>query len=77
MTLTEYLDLHAIPQHRFAAAIGASQPAVSKWVSGISIPRRRTMLRIEEATDGAVPPESWMRDLRSRVRPESAETEAA
>ena len=60
MTLKEYLASAKLDQKTFAARIGATQQAVSLWVSGHATPRPSVMARIMKATDGLVTANDFM-----------------
>lgn len=59
MTLANWLKSQALNQGAFAAKIGATQTAVSRYCSGKRIPPRHIMRRIVEVTDGAVTPNDF------------------
>lgn len=54
MTLAEYLARHNISQADFAAQIGATQAAVSRYASGARMPKAAHMASIRSATHGTV-----------------------
>ena len=54
MKLASYLARHGISHRAFAALIGTSQVAVSRYASGQRMPRREILRTIVEATDGEV-----------------------
>lgn len=54
MKLAEYLLVNRLSQAEFAKIIEASQVAVSRYVSGQRIPRKKLLLKIREATGGLV-----------------------
>jgi hypothetical protein len=54
MTLKDYLAQVKLDQKSFAAKIGATQQAVSLWVSGHATPRPFVMARITKVTNGLV-----------------------
>lgn len=60
MTLRQYLALTGMTQQQFASQIGASQSAISRYVVGLRVPRLKHLLRIIEATDGAVTPTDFV-----------------
>ncbi len=59
MTLEKYLAQTDTSQEDFAALIGASQAAVSRYVSGKRFPTRRMIGRISDVTKGMVAPADW------------------
>ena len=54
MTLTQYLRLTGQNQADFAAQIGVTQMAVSRYCRGNRVPNSFVMRRIMDATQGAV-----------------------
>ena len=56
MTLAEYLRQHDLNATQFAAQIGVSISAAWRYAEGKRRPGTAIMLRIVEATDGAVGP---------------------
>ena len=56
--LKQYLDREKISQSAFAETLGVTQGAVSRWLAGAA-PKRKLMVKIENATHGAVPIASW------------------
>jgi transcriptional regulator with XRE-family HTH domain len=52
--LKDYLLLTGSTERAFAEAIGVSQQAVSRYVSGARIPRPNVVQRIQAVTKGAV-----------------------
>jgi predicted transcriptional regulator len=54
MTLAEYLKVAKLTRAAFAAQIGATQVAVSRYITGRRIPHPNVMVRIKQATGGAV-----------------------
>lgn len=61
MTLKDYLSKRDISQAAFAALIGKTQATVNRYVQGERFPDKKTILRIEEVTDGSVRPADWFR----------------
>lgn len=59
MKLKTHLRETGETQPAFAARVGTTQSAISRYCSGERIPRREMILKIDAATNGAVPPESW------------------
>lgn len=60
MQLFEYLVDHDIYQKTFAEKIGVSQPTLSRYLVGETIPSVVTAIRIEDVTRGAVKPRDWV-----------------
>lgn len=63
MKLFEFLDKVQISQSEFARKIKSTQPAVSRFIIGERIPRKRLMEAIYRATKGEVQPNDFY-DLR-------------
>ncbi len=59
MKLIDWLSAQKISQAAFAEKIGSSQPQVARFAAGTRIPSRDTMLRIVDATEGAVRPDDF------------------
>ncbi|GLK69210.1 helix-turn-helix domain-containing protein [Hansschlegelia plantiphila] len=59
MTLSGYLAKTGLSHSAFAALIGTSQAAVSRYVLGKRTPRPEHMARITEATGGQVTPNDF------------------
>lgn len=57
-TLKQYLSETGETQAEFAARIGSTQPRVSKYCTG-TVPRRKMMERIIDATKGRVTPNDF------------------
>jgi len=55
--LNEYLD--GRKKSQFAELIGISAPYLSQLCSGVRTPGIRVAIKIDEATDGAVPVSAW------------------
>jgi DNA-binding XRE family transcriptional regulator len=60
--LVTYLTEQNIRQADFALAVGASQPTISKLMSGCALPSLSLAVAIERATGGAVMAADWMGD---------------
>ncbi len=60
MTLKEYLDTNGLTQAEFAQAVGVTQQAISIWLRGEQLPRRRALERIAAATKGHVRPNDFL-----------------
>lgn len=63
--LSKFLDDHGLSDADFAAQIGVSRVAVSRYRSGARIPARDVMSRIVDATGGAVQPNDFYAGLNS------------
>jgi transcriptional regulator with XRE-family HTH domain len=57
--LSAYLEPKDRTQEGLAAAIGCKQPTINRYVNGERFPDAATARLIDEATDGAVPFETW------------------
>jgi transcriptional regulator with XRE-family HTH domain len=62
MKLLDYLKENSLSDADFAARLGGglSESAVRKWKYGERTPRLRDLVRIEEATGGAVTPSDFL-----------------
>ena len=58
--LAAYLDERGLTQTAFAALADVPGPQVSMWLSGRRCPGLASALKIERATEGAVPASSWV-----------------
>lgn len=54
MTLAEHLKRVGKSPEAFAPEIGSTGQSIRRWLSGQSVPRREMMIKIVEATGGAV-----------------------
>ncbi|KIU33269.1 hypothetical protein SR39_13580 [Methylobacterium radiotolerans] len=54
MRLTDYLRQQKLTHSEFAALIGATQAAVTRYANGRRMPSLGKLIRIERATGGAV-----------------------
>lgn len=59
MTLKQYLASNSLSQAEFARRLGVSEAVISRYCTGLMVPRKARMLLIERATEGAVTPGSW------------------
>lgn len=59
MKLTQYLTDNGISETAFAERIGCGQATINRYINGKRFPEREMILKIEEATDGAVSPADW------------------
>ena len=64
-TLASYLSEAGMSQKEFGALIGKDQSLVSRYAAGECTPDLDTLVRIERATNGAVPVLSWAKDASS------------
>jgi transcriptional regulator with XRE-family HTH domain len=62
MTLHEYLRQNKIPLREMAAMLGRDASEVSRWATGRRVPPLEIALEIQRATNGAVEPQSFVRD---------------
>ncbi len=56
MKLHQWLEWKNVTQEAFGKIVGVTQQTVTAYVQETSIPRKDTMLKIVEATNGAVQP---------------------
>ena len=59
MDLRRYLDARNIPITAFAETLGVSVQAVHRYLNGERLPRPDVMMRIKQATKGAVRPDDF------------------
>ena len=57
--LKTYLRAKKITQSKFAELMVVSQPTVSDWIAGKSLPSLEKAIKIERLTKGAVKANSW------------------
>ncbi|WP_370687535.1 helix-turn-helix domain-containing protein [Epibacterium sp. MM17-32] len=62
MNLSEYLTEAGVTQSEFAARVGVTQGVISRLSSGHSLPGLALAVRIENATNGAVKAQNWVRN---------------
>ena len=70
MQLYKYLIHHNISQSEFADKIGVSQPTLSRYVNGDTLPSVVIGARIETATGGEVSTRDWenlLSDIRNEI----------
>ncbi|WP_373354101.1 helix-turn-helix domain-containing protein [Pseudoroseicyclus sp. CXY001] len=60
--LAQYLAANCIRQTPFAERCGTTQATISRLSAGTSLPSLDLAIRIEDATAGAVPANSWRND---------------
>ena len=60
MKLADYLSTHRITHAEFAAKIGATQAAVSRYANGKRMPRQPLLWKIVQATQGRVTANDFM-----------------
>jgi len=68
--LYKYLDTYNILQSEFAKKIGVTQPTLSRYVNGESLPSVVIGARIEKATSGEVACGDWenlFRDIQNEI----------
>lgn len=66
MKLRDYMTSRDLTAKAFAETIGATEFAVTKWLRGERRPSGDLMMRIVDATDGAVTPNDFF-DLPERA----------
>jgi len=59
MKLKEWMEKHRVSNQDLGTIIGHHRTTVSKFRTGIRIPKLIDAIKIEEATKGAVPVESF------------------
>jgi predicted transcriptional regulator len=74
MKLADYLDTNDLTHDRFAALIGTTQAAVSRYATGKRTPRGPILRRISEVTKGKVSANDF---LPPRADPRTSETGVA
>lgn len=67
MNLGEYLKLTGTTRREFGRKIGASQPAVTRYVLGDRFPKPDKLKRIARATEGAVTADDFLGSSRARA----------
>jgi len=60
MQLFEWLPANGVSQRAFAPRINVSQPTLSRYLKGITVPNAITTAKIEEATGGEVTMADWV-----------------
>jgi putative transcriptional regulator len=60
MNLASYLKIKNVGRREFAALIGVSEVAVTRYLKGDRVPRQKHLMRIVEATNGEVTPNDFM-----------------
>jgi transcriptional regulator with XRE-family HTH domain len=60
MKLQQFLDLNNISRADFAKVIGVSEVAITRYVGGRRMPRPELLVKIKEATNGAVTPNDFL-----------------
>lgn len=60
--LKQWRDAHGLTQKEAAGAIKVTAASICDWESGKKAPTGDNLIRIEAATEGAVPIESWCID---------------
>lgn len=63
MDLCTYLSTTGTKQTQLAEVLGVSRSYLSQLVGGTKSPSLELAVRIERATDGAVPVASWVPDI--------------
>lgn len=74
MKLSDYLREKGFSHAAFGKTIGVSQPIMSGWVNGGSVPEKRAV-QIERATEGAVTRRDLRPDDWQEIWPELADLE--
>ena len=66
MKLSKYLSVMKLSQTEFAKAVDRRDSQISRWLKGERRPDWDSMLRIAEATDGAVMPNDFLDEAPSK-----------
>jgi DNA-binding transcriptional regulator YdaS (Cro superfamily) len=61
MQLFEWLPANGVSQRMFAPRINVSQPTLSRYLKGLTIPNAITAAKIAEVTGGEVTMEDWVK----------------
>lgn len=62
MKLGEYLEKNNIPQIAFCKLIKATQPQISRYVTGKTVPSLKTAIEIARVTNGYVTLQDFISD---------------
>ena len=62
MKLKEYLEKNCLKYEFLTRDLNVSKHQISKWVHGKCVPRKETMIRICELTNGKVKFNDWFTD---------------
>jgi transcriptional regulator with XRE-family HTH domain len=65
MTLQQFLDQTNMSRAEFAKAIGVSEVAITRYIGGKRMPRPELLVKIVEATGGAVTPNDFLPEKAS------------
>ena len=60
--LCVWLALNKVTMGVFAAELGTSGAAVSRWANGVNVPGRSWRQKIQEVTAGYIEPPDWLRE---------------
>lgn len=60
-SLAAYLEAARISQIEFAEMLGTSSANVSRWSNGVVPPNTKHIIRINQITEGRVPPGVWFK----------------
>lgn len=71
MKLADYLTTNAISRREFAAAVGITEAALCRYISGIRMPRPQIVRAIMTASGGIVTPNDFI-----QIEPESTQEAA-
>lgn len=69
MRLSEYLANHQLNPEQFAQKVGVHPTTIYRLLSGATIPKRRNLMKIIEATGGEVDISDLMLAVSSRSKP--------
>lgn len=77
MTLTAYLREHGLTHADFAARIGATQAAVTRYANGARKPSLDKIIAIERVTSGSVRAIDFISEAHQQLAPLPAEARAS
>ena len=60
MKLSEYLEWKKVSGKTWAESVGLPISGVYAWLTGQTLPNIKNIMKIKEATGGAVGPEDWV-----------------
>ena len=60
MKLSEYLEWKKVTANVWAEGVGLPVSGVYAWLTGKAVPNIKNIMKIKEATGGAVGPEDWV-----------------
>ena len=66
MTLSEYMKSEGLTAMAFAEMISAPTSTVTRWINGETSPSLDLIIRIDDATEGKVTAEDFVREKRQK-----------